>query len=54
MKSGPLPLLTQQQVEQARIMRNQQNMPYKKIAAFFNVSVKCIHQYVNDPYKVGC
>lgn len=48
---GLPPVLTQEQVDEARTLRNELRLPYHKLGALFGVSAKTIYQYINDPSK---
>lgn len=52
LKPGPPPVLTEEELHEAKMLRDR-GTTYAKLAAIYGVSVRTIHQYLNNPDKKG-
>jgi DNA-binding CsgD family transcriptional regulator len=52
-RTGPLPLLTQAEVDEARMLRNEHGLTLQKLAILYSISIKTMSYYINNPKKKG-
>jgi DNA-binding CsgD family transcriptional regulator len=52
-RHGPLPALTQAEVEEARTLKHGHSRTLKQLADLYGVSIKTMSYYINNPSKRG-